>query len=189
LAALGNTAGKDIAQQKATYPAVFGLERSHEIASELSAKGYCGLSSLRLSAPRDCERLRSSGKSPRVKRLSRSSFLRCTAGKNRTRLDVLMVERGLAPSREKAQAMILFCGREVLINGAQPEKAGQPVAHDCTGGSSQPDAKYVSRGGFKLEGALDYSEVAVAGRVCLGLGNLSNADFTDCLLQRGAARV
>src|SRR5258708_10079633 len=109
-----------------------------------------------------------------------------TAGKNRTRLDVLMVERGLAPSREKAQAMIL--AGEVLVNGAAAGKAGQPVAHDAVVEVHSRLQKYVSRGGFKLEGALDDFAVAVAGRVCLDLGS-SNGGFTDCLLQRGATRV
>jgi len=109
-----------------------------------------------------------------------------TAGKNRTRLDVLMVERGLAPSREKAQAMIL--AGEVLVNGAAAGKAGQPVAHDAQVEVHSRMQKYVSRGGFKLEGALEDFTVAVTGRVCLDLGS-SNGGFTDCLLQRGATRV
>jgi len=109
-----------------------------------------------------------------------------TAGKNRTRLDVLMVERGLAPSREKAQAMIL--AGEVLVNGAAAGKAGQPAAHDAQVEVHSRMQKYVSRGGFKLEGALDDFAVVATGRVCLDLGS-SNGGFTDCLLQRGAARV
>ncbi len=102
------------------------------------------------------------------------------------RLDVLMVERRLAPSREKAQAMIL--AGEVLVNGAAAGKAGQPVAHDARVEVHSRMQKYVSRGGFKLEGALEDFAVDPAARICLDLGS-SNGGFTDCLLQRGATRV
>ena len=107
-------------------------------------------------------------------------------GKNRTRLDVLILERGLAPSREKAQAMIL--AGEVLVNGSKAGKAGQPVTADAQIEIRSRIQKYVSRGGFKLEGALEDFSVDPAGKVGLDLGS-SNGGFTDCLLQRGAARV
>ena len=107
-------------------------------------------------------------------------------GKNRIRLDVLIVERGLAPSREKAQAMIL--AGEVQVNGAAAAKAGQAVAHDAQLQIHSRIQKYVSRGGFKLEGALEDFAVEPTGRICLDLGS-SNGGFTDCLLQRGAKRV
>jgi 23S rRNA (cytidine1920-2'-O)/16S rRNA (cytidine1409-2'-O)-methyltransferase len=108
------------------------------------------------------------------------------SGKNRTRLDVLILERGLAPSREKAQAMIL--AGEVLVNGAKASKAGQPVAADAQIAIHSRMQKYASRGGFKLEGALEDFAIDATGKVCLDLGS-SNGGFTDCLLQHGAVRV
>jgi 23S rRNA (cytidine1920-2'-O)/16S rRNA (cytidine1409-2'-O)-methyltransferase len=105
---------------------------------------------------------------------------------NRMRLDVLMVERALAPSREKAQAMIL--AGEVVVNGTPAAKAGQAVRTDAAIEVHSRIQKYVSRGGFKLEGALEDFSVDPSGRVCLDLGS-SNGGFTDCLLQSGAARV
>jgi len=109
-----------------------------------------------------------------------------TTAKNRTRLDVLIFERGLAPSREKAQAMIL--AGEVVVNGAIAAKAGQGVARDAAVEIHSRIQKYVSRGGFKLEGALRDFAVDASGRICLDLGS-SNGGFTDCLLQHGAARL
>jgi len=109
-----------------------------------------------------------------------------TTRKDRTRLDVLIVERGLAPSREKARAMIL--AGEVRVNGTAAAKAGQVVALDAAIEIHSRIQKYVSRGGFKLEGALKDFGVGVSGKICLDLG-ASNGGFTDCLLQNGAARV
>jgi len=109
-----------------------------------------------------------------------------TTAKNRTRLDVLIFERGLAPSREKAQAMIL--AGEVVVNGAIAAKSGQAVARDAAVEIYSRMQKYVSRGGFKLEGALRDFRVDASGRICLDLGS-SNGGFTDCLLQHGAARL
>jgi len=109
-----------------------------------------------------------------------------TTRKDRTRLDVLIVERGLAPSREKAQAMIL--AGEVRVNGAAAAKAGQAVALDAAIEIHSRIQKFVSRGGFKLEGALKDFGVEVSGKICLDVG-ASNGGFTDCLLQNGAARV
>jgi 23S rRNA (cytidine1920-2'-O)/16S rRNA (cytidine1409-2'-O)-methyltransferase len=106
--------------------------------------------------------------------------------KNRARLDVLIFERGLAASREKAQAMIL--AGEVVVNGSVATKAGQQVVHDAAIEIHSRTQRYVSRGGFKLEGALRDFAVDTAGKVCLDLGS-SNGGFTDCLLQHGAARV
>ena len=119
-AALGKTAGKDIAQQKATYPAVYGLERSHEIATELAARSHRRTRTLR----------RTSRAPPRNSRISRSPprLNRKPPHENqarRKRLDVLLVERGLAESRQKAQAMIL--AGEVCVNAARP-KAGTTVS-------------------------------------------------------------
>src|SRR6266853_6293502 len=109
-----------------------------------------------------------------------------TLRKERVRLDVLIYERGLAASREKAQAMIL--AGEVLVNGVAAAKAGQAVARDAAIAIHSRMKQYASRGGFKLEGALRDFSVDVSGRVCLDLGS-SNGGFTDCLLQHGAARV
>jgi 23S rRNA (cytidine1920-2'-O)/16S rRNA (cytidine1409-2'-O)-methyltransferase len=106
--------------------------------------------------------------------------------KNRVRLDVLVFERGLAASREKAQAMIL--AGEVLVNGVAAAKAGQAVAQDAAIEVRSRMQKYASRGGFKLEGALRDFAVDVTGKIGLDLGS-SNGGFTDCLLQHGAKRV
>src|SRR5262249_51683186 len=100
--------------------------------------------------------------------------------------DRLIVARGLAPSREKAQAMIL--AGEVLVNGAPFTKAGQAVAQDSSIEIRSRIQKYASRGGFKLEGALRDFSVNPAGKICLDLG-ASNGGFTDCLLQHGARAV
>jgi len=101
------------------------------------------------------------------------------------RLDRLLVERGLALSREKAQALIM--AGEVLVDGRKAEKPGQPVALECrVEVLARPP--FVSRGGRKLDAALDRFHIVVAGRVCLDIG-ASTGGFTDCLLQRGAALV
>lgn len=102
------------------------------------------------------------------------------------RLDVLVVERGLAESREKAQAMIL--AGEVRVNGVPGGKAGAQIADDARIEVSGSSAKYASRGGLKLEGALEDFSVEVDGRICLDVG-ASTGGFTDCLLQHGAGQV
>ena len=102
------------------------------------------------------------------------------------RLDILLVERGLAPSRERAQAMIL-AGR-VLVNEQKVEKPGHAVASDCIVRLLGADQRYVSRGGLKLEAALAHWKIAVQGAVCMDVG-ASTGGFTDCLLQHGAGRV
>jgi 23S rRNA (cytidine1920-2'-O)/16S rRNA (cytidine1409-2'-O)-methyltransferase len=104
----------------------------------------------------------------------------------KTRLDKLILERGLAASRERAQALIL--GGRVLVNGQKMEKAGTGVDAAAEIRLLGEDLKYVSRGGLKLERALDHWHIEVGGRVCLDVG-ASTGGFTDCLLQRGAARV
>lgn len=104
----------------------------------------------------------------------------------KTRLDLLLVARGLAPSREKAQAMIL--AGLVSVGGRRVDKAGESVAEDAAVEVSGPPHPYVSRGGVKLAAALDHFGLDPAGRVCLDVG-ASTGGFTDCLLQRGAARV
>jgi 23S rRNA (cytidine1920-2'-O)/16S rRNA (cytidine1409-2'-O)-methyltransferase len=106
--------------------------------------------------------------------------------KDRVRLDVLIFERGLAASREKAQAMIL--AGEVMVDGVAASKAGQAVTRAAGIEIHSRIQKYVSRGGFKLEGALQDFSVDASGKICLDLGS-SNGGFTDCLLQHGASRV
>ena len=97
-----------------------------------------------------------------------------------------MVERGLAESREKAQGMIL--AGEVRVNGERSEKAGAQIGEDATIEVSGGSAKYASRGGLKLEGALEDFAIDVNGKICLDVG-ASTGGFTDCLLQHGARRV
>jgi 23S rRNA (cytidine1920-2'-O)/16S rRNA (cytidine1409-2'-O)-methyltransferase len=104
----------------------------------------------------------------------------------RSRLDVLLVERGLAPTREKAQAMIL--AGLVEVAGRRADKAGEAVDRDAPLAVAGPAHPYVSRGGVKLAAALDAFGIDPTGAVCLDVG-ASTGGFTDCLLQRGAARV
>lgn len=104
----------------------------------------------------------------------------------KTRLDVLIVERGLAPSRERAQAILL--AGNVLVNGQKMEKPGTQIANDARVEIIGEALPYVSRGGLKLEGALDDFQVSPLGKVCLDVGS-STGGFTDCLLQNGASRV
>jgi 23S rRNA (cytidine1920-2'-O)/16S rRNA (cytidine1409-2'-O)-methyltransferase len=104
----------------------------------------------------------------------------------RKRLDLLLVERGCAESAQKATAMIL--AGEVEVDGQRVEKAGVPVTEDARIEIINRLQKFVSRGGVKLEGALEDFAIEPGGRVCLDIG-ASNGGFTDCLLQHGAARV
>ena len=103
----------------------------------------------------------------------------------RVRLDQLLVQRELAPSRERAQALIL--AGVVRVDGARADRAAAPVAEDA-GLAVETGPKYVSRGGDKLAGALDVLGLDVAGRVAIDVGS-STGGFTDVLLQRGALRV
>ena len=101
------------------------------------------------------------------------------------RLDRLLVERGLAPTREKAQALIM--AGEVLVNGHKAAKSGQPVdVESRVEVLAQPP--FVGRGGLKLDAAIVHFGMDVTGLVCLDVG-ASTGGFTDCLLQRGAAKV
>ncbi len=102
------------------------------------------------------------------------------------RLDKLLVERGLVPSRERAQALIL-AGR-VLVDEQKVEKSGSNVADDAAVRILGDDMPYVGRGGLKLARALEHWQIEVAGKTCLDIG-ASTGGFTDCLLQAGAARV
>jgi 23S rRNA (cytidine1920-2'-O)/16S rRNA (cytidine1409-2'-O)-methyltransferase len=102
------------------------------------------------------------------------------------RLDLLLVERGLVTSRERAQALIL--AGQVTVDGRVVSKAGAAVPTDAELGLASPDHPYVGRGGLKLVGALDAFHIDVAGRRALDIG-ASTGGFTDVLLQRGAAAV
>jgi 23S rRNA (cytidine1920-2'-O)/16S rRNA (cytidine1409-2'-O)-methyltransferase len=102
------------------------------------------------------------------------------------RLDKLLLERSLVPSRERAQALVL--AGKVLVNGQKIEKSGTLVETSSEIRLLGEDLKYVSRGGLKLERALQHWNIDVRNRVCLDVG-ASTGGFTDCLLQHGAARV
>ena len=102
------------------------------------------------------------------------------------RLDQLLVERGLAQSRERASALVL--AGAVLVDGQPAQKAGQQIAEDAKIALKEPDHPYVGRGGIKLAHALDTFGIAVAGRQALDIG-ASTGGFTDVLLKRGASRV
>lgn len=102
------------------------------------------------------------------------------------RLDKLLVERGLAKSRERAQALIL--AGKVLVDEQKIEKAGANVEPAAAIRLLGEDLRYVSRGGLKLEHALQHWRIDVTGRICMDVG-ASTGGFTDCLLQSGAARV
>jgi 23S rRNA (cytidine1920-2'-O)/16S rRNA (cytidine1409-2'-O)-methyltransferase len=106
--------------------------------------------------------------------------------KQTTRLDVVLVERGLAVSRERARARIL--AGQVRVNGEVVSKAGHPTAPDADVSLIEPDHPYVSRGGVKLAHALDTFAVDPAGRLALDVG-ASTGGFTDVLLRRGATHV
>ncbi len=104
----------------------------------------------------------------------------------RMRLDKLVVERGLAPTRVKAQALIL--AGQIEVDGQRAAKAGTQIPGDANIELVGQPMRYASRGGLKLEGALEDFQLDPAGKICLDLG-ASNGGFTDCLLQHGAAKV
>ncbi|HXN20220.1 MAG TPA: TlyA family RNA methyltransferase [Candidatus Binatus sp.] len=104
----------------------------------------------------------------------------------KSRIDVLIVERGLAPSREKAQAMLL--AGNILVHGQKIEKPGAQIASDSQIEIIGETLRFASRGGLKLEGALEDFGASPQGKVCLDVGS-STGGFTDCLLQQGALRV
>jgi 23S rRNA (cytidine1920-2'-O)/16S rRNA (cytidine1409-2'-O)-methyltransferase len=104
----------------------------------------------------------------------------------KTRLDKLLVERGLTPSRERAQALIL--AGKVLVNEQKIEKAGASIDSGVTLRLLGEDLRYVSRGGLKLEKALEHWQLDLLGKVCLDVG-ASTGGFSDCMLQHGAAKV
>lgn len=104
----------------------------------------------------------------------------------KSRIDKLLVERGLVSSRERAQALIL--AGKVLVDDQKIEKAGAQVSTEGAIRLLGEDLKYVSRGGLKLQRALEHWKLDVRGKTCLDIG-ASTGGFTDCLLQHGAARV
>ncbi len=122
----------------------------------------------------DCDKLRL-----RQDRLAVGEFLK-------TRLDKILIDRGLAGSRERAQALIL--AGKVIVNEQKVEKAGAQVDAEAVVRLLGEDLKYVSRGGLKLERALEHWQIEVSGKICLDVG-ASTGGFTDCLLQHGAVRV
>jgi len=101
------------------------------------------------------------------------------------RLDQLLVDRGLAPSREKARALII--AGQVLVDGQKGDKPGHAIAAESRIEVLET-MPYVSRGGYKLAAALDHWAIDVNGRLCLDVGS-STGGFTDCLLQRGARHI
>jgi 23S rRNA (cytidine1920-2'-O)/16S rRNA (cytidine1409-2'-O)-methyltransferase len=102
------------------------------------------------------------------------------------RLDVLLVANGLAVSREQAQALLL--AGDVRVDGAPAGKAGAQVSVDARIELAGEGIRYASRGGLKLEGAIEEFGVGVRGKVCMDIGS-STGGFTDCMLQNGAAKV
>jgi 23S rRNA (cytidine1920-2'-O)/16S rRNA (cytidine1409-2'-O)-methyltransferase len=102
------------------------------------------------------------------------------------RLDLLLVARGLAPSRQRAQAMLL--AGDVMVNGQRAGKPGSLIAEDVAITIAGDSQRYSSRGGLKLEGALADFGISPAGCVCLDAGS-STGGFTDCLLAHGAVKV
>jgi 23S rRNA (cytidine1920-2'-O)/16S rRNA (cytidine1409-2'-O)-methyltransferase len=114
------------------------------------------------------------------------SDFRVARASEKIRIDKLLLDRGLAASRERAQALVL--AGKVLVNGQKIEKSGAAVDAVCEIRLLGEDLKYVSRGGLKLERALEHWRIDVNGKTCLDVG-ASTGGFTDCLLQYGAARV
>jgi 23S rRNA (cytidine1920-2'-O)/16S rRNA (cytidine1409-2'-O)-methyltransferase len=119
----------------------------------------------------------------------RGEVMRAGVMAKRERIDLLLVERGLVESRTRAQALIM-AGR-VFVNGQRVMKASESFARDVRveiKGADDPLTRYVSRGGAKLEAALDRFQLDVRDLLCLDVG-ASTGGFTDCLLRRGARRV
>lgn len=104
----------------------------------------------------------------------------------KTRLDVLMVERGLAESREKAKAIIM--SGNVFVDGQREDKAGASFPEKALIEVKGTPLKYVSRGGLKLEKAMSHFDVTLDGKICMDVG-ASTGGFTDCMLQNGAVKV
>ena len=105
---------------------------------------------------------------------------------NKTRLDVLLTERGLLDSRQKAQATIM--SGIVFVNGQRVDKVGTAVANDALIEIRGTTLPYVSRGGLKLEKAMQTFPLTLTGKICADIG-ASTGGFTDCMLQNGAKKV
>ena len=105
---------------------------------------------------------------------------------NKTRLDILLTERGLLDSRQKAQATIM--SGIVFVNGQRVDKAGTAVANDAQIEIRGATLQYVSRGGLKLEKAMQTFPLDLRGKICADIG-ASTGGFTDCMLQNGAKKV
>lgn len=118
--------------------------------------------------------------------LHRRTAVKAHPHSTKKRLDVLLVEHGLAESRQKAQAIIL--AGEARVNGQRAEKPGAMFPVDAQFEIAGKASRYASRAGEKLEGALQDFQVNPANRICLDAGS-STGGFTDCLLQHGAAKV
>ncbi len=106
--------------------------------------------------------------------------------KKKQRLDVLLVERGLAPSREKAKAIIM--SGIVYVDGNKEDKAGTTVSEQAVIEVKGKTLPYVSRGGLKLEKAMQKFPIRLDGKICMDVGS-STGGFTDCMLQNGAVKV
>ncbi|MGN0328452.1 MAG: TlyA family RNA methyltransferase [Lachnospira sp.] len=105
---------------------------------------------------------------------------------SKERLDVLLVNRGLASSREKAKAIIM--SGNVYVDGQKEDKAGQSFPETVSIEVRGTTLKYVSRGGLKLEKAMENFDVTIDGKICMDVGS-STGGFTDCMLQNGAVKV
>ena len=168
---LGKTAGKDAAAGKPTYPALFGLAGVAPAGGRVRRPGARGAD--RRAPRRPAARHRRLGHRPHQL-------------KKTLRLDTLLVERGLAASRERARALIL--AGQVRVDGQPADKAGTPVGIDAAVTLLVPDHPYVGRGGLKLDHALRAFGIDVEGRSALDIG-ASTGGFTDVLLRHGASRV
>ena len=102
------------------------------------------------------------------------------------RLDQLLVSRALAPSREKAKTIIM--AGDVFVDGVREDKAGTLVKEDAVIEVKGNTLRYVSRGGLKLEKAMEDFKLDLTGKVCMDIG-ASTGGFTDCMLQNGASKV
>jgi len=120
---------------------------------------------------------------------ARGFSVKVSGGMKRERIDKLLVERGLAPSRTRAQALVM--AGLVIVDEQRVEKSSEAFAPDASirvRGSDDPAARYVGRGGLKMEAALGAFGIEARDAVCLDVG-ASTGGFTDCLLQHGARRV
>ncbi|AGX43654.1 TlyA family RNA methyltransferase [Clostridium saccharobutylicum] len=102
------------------------------------------------------------------------------------RLDLILVEKGIITSRERAKACIME--GKVYVNGQKVDKAGEKVSYDADIEYRGATLKYVSRGGLKLEKAMNSYDISLEGKVCMDIG-ASTGGFTDCMLQNGASKV